>query len=76
MDYGPIARDIRSMLGGGPDAEALMARYGVDFVVIGRSERRDFDANESYFERRHKLILDRAGNKVFRIDREAESDRP
>ncbi len=68
-------RDIRAMLGGGPDAEALMARYGVDFVVIGRSERRDFDANESYFERRHELILDQANNKVFSVHREPGSDR-
>ena len=69
LDFGPVVRDIRSMLGGGADAEALMARYGVDFVVIGPSERRDFDANESYFERNHELVLDRARNKVFRIER-------
>ena len=45
-----------------------------DFVVIGNSERRDFGANESYFERHHELILDRAGNKVFRVRRESGSD--
>jgi len=75
LDYGPIERDVRSMLEGGPDAEALMADYGVDFVVIGTSERRDFGANESYFEQHHELILDRADNKVFSIQRERESDR-
>jgi uncharacterized membrane protein len=62
------------MLGGEPGAEALMAKYGVDFVVIGRSERRDFGANESYFEQRHELILDRADNKVFSIRRESGSN--
>jgi hypothetical protein len=76
LDYGPVERDIRSMLGGSPDAEALMADYGVDFVVIGNRERRDFDANESYFEQRHELILDQAGNKVFRVQRESGSNRP
>jgi len=76
VQYGPIVRDMRAMLGGAPDAEALMARYGVDFVVIGRTERRDFGANASYFERNHELILDRAGNKVFRVHRESGSDRP
>jgi len=75
LDYGPIARDIRTMLEGGPNAEALIARYGVEFVVIGRTERRDFGANESYFEQRHELILDRAGNKVFSIHRASGSDR-
>jgi len=75
VDYGPVERDIRAMLGGGPDAEALMADYGVDFVVIGSSELRDFGANESYFEQNHELILDRADNKVFSLQRDSESDR-
>jgi hypothetical protein len=75
LQYGPIARDIRTMLSGGAGAEALIARYGVEFVVIGRSERRDFDANESYFEQHHELILERATNKVFRVHRESGSDR-
>jgi hypothetical protein len=75
VDYGPVVRDIRAMLGGSADAEALLARYGVDFVVIGRTERRDFGANESYFEQHHELIFDRAANKVFRVNRESGSDR-
>ena len=75
VDYGPVARDVRAMLSGGADAEALIARYGVDFVVIGRTERRDFGANESYFEQNHDLIFDRAGNKVFSVDRESGSNR-
>jgi len=74
LDYEPVVRDIQAMLGGDSDAESLMARYGVDFAVIGPSERRDFGANESYFERNHELILERAGNKVFRIRREPQRD--
>ena len=66
---------MRTMLSGGEDAEALIARYEVDFVVIGRTERRDFGANESYFEQHHDLILDRAANKVFSVHRESGSDR-
>jgi hypothetical protein len=75
LDYEPIVRDIQSMLSGGPDAEALLAEYGVDFVVIGSSEREDFGANESYFQQRHELILDRADNQVFRVRQESESHR-
>ena len=76
VNYAPVVRDIRTMLAGEADAEALIARYGVDYVVIGRTERRDFGANESYFEQHHDLILDRAANKVFRVRRESGSDRP
>jgi hypothetical protein len=75
VDYGPVERDVRAMLGGDANAEALIARYGVDFVVIGWTERRVFGANESYFEQHHELIFDRAGNKVFRVHRESGSDR-
>ncbi len=65
-----------TMLSGGPGTEALLDGYGVDFVVIGRTERRDFNANESYFEQRHELILEQANYKVFEVDRESGSDRP
>jgi hypothetical protein len=75
LNYGPIERDMREMLSGGENAEALLARYGVEFVVIGRSERRDFGANESYFEQHHELILERAANKVFRVRQDSGSDR-
>jgi len=76
LDYRPVVRDMRAMLSGSEDAEALIARYGVKFVVIGRTERRDFGANESYFERHHELIFDRAANKVFRVVQQPGSDRP
>jgi uncharacterized membrane protein len=76
VDYKTVERDVRTMLGGGPDAESLIDRYGVDYVVIGRTERQDFNANESYFEQRHELILEKAKYKVFAVDREPRSDRP
>ncbi len=76
VDYRPVERDVMTMLSGRPGTEDLLERYGVDFVVIGRTERRDFGANESYFEQRHELILEQANYKVFEVDRESGSDRP
>jgi uncharacterized membrane protein len=64
------------MLSGGADAESLMARYRVEFAVIGASERRDFDADESYFDRHHHRVLEAAGYRVFRVESESGSDRP
>ena len=75
VDYSGVEHDVRAMLSGGSEAEALMARYRVEFAVIGASERRDFGADESYFERHHRLILERAGYKVFRVNREPGSGR-
>jgi hypothetical protein len=76
VDYSGVERDVRTMLSGGADAESLMARYRVEFAVIGPSERRDFDADESYFDRHHPLVLEAAGYKVFRVESESGSDRP
>lgn len=67
IDYGPIERDVRTMLTAGPGAEDLLDRYGVDFVVIGDTERQDYHAAERYFERRYELVLEGAGHKVFSV---------
>jgi hypothetical protein len=69
IDYGPIERDVRAMLAGGPEAEDLMAHHGVDFVVIGERERRDYHAAERYFEQTHELVLEGADHKVFSVSR-------
>ncbi len=71
IDYAQVLTDVRTMLAGGSRAEALMSRYGVDYVVIGPIERRDFGAVEGYFERNHELVLQGAGHKVFRVSRRA-----
>ena len=71
IDYGAVERDVRTMLNSGdPD---LLARYGVDFVVIGPSERESFGAREELFEQRYALVLQGAGSKVFDVTRSARS---
>lgn len=39
IDLDPRENDIRRMYAGGPDAAALMARYGVQYVVVSPLER-------------------------------------
>ena len=73
VDYAEVARDVNTMLAGGPAAEALMQRYGVEFVVIGDPERRDFDAAEDWFDRHHERMLERGGWKVFRVRQPEEA---
>jgi len=69
IDYGPVERDVATMLRSA-DPE-LLARYGVDFVVIGRSERQDFAARAAPFAERHALVLEAAGTQVFAVGRPA-----
>jgi hypothetical protein len=67
IDYADVQRDVRTMLRGGSAAEPLLQRYGVDFVVIGPIERRDYGARQSYFAERHALRLEAAGYRVFEV---------
>ena len=50
LDSGSREADIRRMYGGEADASRLLARYGIDFVVVGPHER-TFGANETFFTR-------------------------
>jgi hypothetical protein len=67
IDYAAVERDVQTMLQSGDPA--LLERYGVEFVVIGRSERRDFGARASAFEEHHTLVLEEADTKVFEVRR-------
>jgi hypothetical protein len=67
FDYGPVERDVATMLQGGPEAEVLMRRYGVRFVAIGPRERVGFGADPGYFRAHHELVLEGAGYQIFAI---------
>jgi hypothetical protein len=43
-------RDVRAIYAGGPDALGLLNYYGVDYVYLGPSERRDFRTDASFFD--------------------------
>lgn len=67
IDYAAVERDVETMLRSADPA--LLGRYGVDFVVIGRSERELFGAREESFERRYPLAARGADTKVFDVRR-------
>jgi hypothetical protein len=43
-------RDVRAIYAGGPEALGLLSYYGVDYVYLGPSERRDFKTDASFFD--------------------------
>jgi hypothetical protein len=65
IDYREVERDVRRMLQHGDPT--LLERYGVDFVVIGATERESFAARESAFQERWPLALERAGTRVYDV---------
>ncbi|HYG81494.1 MAG TPA: hypothetical protein VD861_13950, partial [Pyrinomonadaceae bacterium] len=61
-------RDIRRIYAGGRDAESLLAKYGVEFVVVGPHERRDAPAGDDFFSR-FELVGETGEYRLYKITR-------
>jgi hypothetical protein len=56
IDYKDRLREITRIYAGAPDAEALLAKYGVEYVVVGPHERHEMEqqrmlVNDQFFMR-------------------------
>jgi len=51
IDSGPREAEIRKIYAGAPDARALLAKYGVDYVVVSPQERSVMPVNDAFFSR-------------------------
>jgi hypothetical protein len=62
LPYADREADVRTMYAGGPDADRLLAKYHVSYVVIGTAETNDqgLKVNEPYFGGRYP-VWDRFG---------------
>lgn len=67
LDYSQREADVVHMFQGGPQTRQLLAKYGVDYVIISPAEKGGFAANESYYFSRYPLLFDRFGQKVFDV---------
>jgi hypothetical protein len=66
LQGGPREADIKRMYAGGAEAEALLERYAIDYVVIGPLEHRQVSPNEAFFER-YALIGELGEYRLYRI---------
>ncbi|MGQ0761268.1 MAG: hypothetical protein ACT4OT_04515 [Acidobacteriota bacterium] len=51
IDFGPRENEIKQIYSGGPGAAALLAKYRVDYVVIGPQEHHVVSPNIAFFDR-------------------------
>jgi hypothetical protein len=51
LDFGQRETDIKKIYAGSPDAAALLAKYGVDYVVIDPQEHSLMPVNDAFFSR-------------------------
>ena len=65
MNYQKAALDARRMLEAPADSLALFEEYGVDYVVIGNSERYNYALDEAYFAENCALVYDGGGVSIY-----------
>jgi hypothetical protein len=59
-------REVRQIYSGGAAAEKLLAKYGVEFVVVGPHERRAAAVNETFFSR-FELVGETGEYRLYKI---------
>jgi hypothetical protein len=68
IDPGPRENEIRQIYGGAPDASALLAKYGVDYVVVDPQERSVMTVNDDFF-RQYPEVLTVNEYHLFKVTR-------
>jgi hypothetical protein len=71
-------RDVRAIYAGGPEARGLLSYYGVDYIYLGPSERRDFKTDASFFDANFPVLYRSPAVTVYdtRRARDSAADAP
>ncbi|MFN0088297.1 MAG: hypothetical protein ACKVX9_23100 [Blastocatellia bacterium] len=67
IEYAAREQDVRAIYQGGSASLEPLARYGVDYLVIGPRERAELLPDENDFLARYPVVIEHAGYRVFRI---------
>ncbi|HEX8138615.1 MAG TPA: hypothetical protein VF544_13695 [Pyrinomonadaceae bacterium] len=71
LDYRPRELEIKAIYAGSADAGRLLARYGVEYVVVSHLERAALGArgvNDAFFER-YPLVGEVGDYRLYKIER-------
>jgi hypothetical protein len=68
IDYAPREAELRRMYAGAPDAENLLAKHGVEYVVLSPLERSAVQVNEQFF-RRFTKVGETGGYSLYKVAR-------
>jgi len=68
-DWGERWDASRRILSGADDALDLVDRYGVAYVVIGPRERREMDADDSFWDRAGTLLFAAGDYRIYGVGR-------
>ncbi len=59
-------RDVKTIYLGGEEAEKLLKKYAIDFVIVGPTEYKDLNADEGYFADRFSVVIDESSYRVYK----------
>jgi uncharacterized membrane protein len=51
LEYGEREAEIKRVYAGAPDADAILRKYGVEYVVVSPLERNILSVNEQFFSK-------------------------
>jgi uncharacterized membrane protein len=66
IEYQTREKDVHAIFRGDPAANALIRQYGIDYVIIGPTEKDVFQADPAFFETHHMRMLDMAGYLIYK----------
>ncbi|MFN0123527.1 MAG: hypothetical protein ACKV2V_23740 [Blastocatellia bacterium] len=67
IDHKDREQDVMAIYRGGPAAETLLQKHGVNYVIIGPLEREQLNANAAFFSARYPAIINHRGYTVYQI---------
>jgi uncharacterized membrane protein len=65
LEFGPREAEIKQVYSGGPNARAVLAKYGVSYAVVGPLER-NLNLNEPFFSQ-FQLAGEVGGYRLYKI---------
>ncbi|HEX8423005.1 MAG TPA: hypothetical protein VF634_06320 [Pyrinomonadaceae bacterium] len=68
IDFKAREAELKRMFAGAPDAESLMAKYGVEYAVVSPLERSALAVNEQFF-RRFTKVGETGGYSLYKLTR-------
>jgi hypothetical protein len=66
IDYAGREADVKTMYQGGPAADQLLAKYGIDYVLVSREELSSTTVNQEYFMK-FPAVATAGGATVYKV---------
>ncbi len=68
IDYSQRYEDVKSIFLGEDLAKTLLKKYQIDFVMIGRREKEEYNLlNQGFFDQNYPVVFQSPGIKIYKV---------